>query len=152
MDSVQTDLLLLLRLLASAICTGAIGWERERAGKSAGLRTHMLVGIGAALFVALTEAIVDRAAAEGAGVARPDPLRAIDAVATGIGFLGGGIIFVNAKQDRVRGLTTAASVWTASAVGVACGLGRYTLAAGATVLSLIVLHALGRFDRDSETR
>src|SRR5829696_5038182 len=117
----QTDLLLLLRLIAAALCAGALGWEREQAGKSAGLRTHMLVGIGAALFVALTETVVAAAAAQGAGVIRPDPLRAVDAVATGIGFLGGGLIFVSDKSERVRGLTTAASVWTASALGVACG-------------------------------
>ena len=145
----ETDLLLLLRLLAAALCTGALGWERERAGKSAGLRTHMLVGIGAALFVALTETVIADVRLEGPGVAvRPDPLRAVDAVATGIGFLGGGLIFVSDKSERVRGLTTAASVWTASAIGVACGLGRWTLAAGATLLCLFVLHALARFERN----
>src|SRR5829696_5503011 len=108
----QTDLLLLLRLIAAALCAGALGWERERAGKSAGLRTHMLVGIGAALFVALTETVIADVTSQGPGVVvRPDPLRAVDAVATGIGFLGGGLIFVSDKSERVRGLTTAASVW-----------------------------------------
>ncbi|HKG94399.1 MAG TPA: MgtC/SapB family protein [Gemmatimonadaceae bacterium] len=144
----QSDLLLLLRLAAAALCTGAVGYERERAGKSAGLRTHMLVGIGAALFVALTQTIVSDAMGQPPGVIRPDPLRAIDAVATGIGFLGGGIIFVSSRDERVRGLTTAASVWTASALGVACGLGRWTLAVGATALCLLVLHGLARFERN----
>src|SRR5829696_8458230 len=116
----QTDLLLLLRLIAAALCAGALGWERERAGKSAGLRTHMLVGIGSALYVALTQTIVaDAVALAGNGAVRADPVCAIEAVATGIGFLGGGIIFVSAQSERVRGLTTAASVWAASAVGVA---------------------------------
>ena len=148
----QSDLLLLLRLLAAAACTAALGWERERAGKSAGLRTHMLVGIGAALFVTLSQTIVEAAAQAGGDATRADPVRAIDAVATGIGFLGGGIIFVSRNEERVRGLTTAASVWAASAIGVACGVGRWTLAAGATALCLLVLHGLARFERDAPER
>ena len=135
------DLVILSRLVVAALLAGVLGWERERAGKSAGLRTHMLVGIAAALYTGLAEV-----ASVELGAARSDPLRAIQAVAMGIGFLGGGIIFVN-RNDRVQGLTTAASIWATAAVGIAAGLAHFRLAAGATVLLAVVLHVLERFDR-----
>ena len=135
------DFVILGRLVVAALLAGVLGWERERAGKSAGLRTHMLVGIAAALYTGLAEV-----ASVELGAGRSDPLRAIQAVAMGIGFLGGGIIFVN-RNDRVQGLTTAASIWASAAMGVAHGLGHFRLAAGVTVLLAIVLHVLARFDR-----
>jgi putative Mg2+ transporter-C (MgtC) family protein len=138
---VHPDLVILSRLVVAALLAGVLGWERERAGKSAGLRTHMLVGIAAALYTGLAEV-----ASVELGAGRSDPIRAIQAVAMGIGFLGGGIIFVN-RNDRVEGLTTAASIWATAAMGVAAGLGHSRLAAGVTVLLAIVLHVLARFDR-----
>ena len=135
------DFVILGRLVEAALLAGVLGSERERAGKSAGLRTHMLVGIAAALYTGLAEV-----ASVELGAGRSDPLRAIQAVAMGIGFLGGGIIFVN-RNDRVQGLTTAASIWATAAMGVAAGLGHFRLAAGVTVLLAIVLHVLARFDR-----
>jgi putative Mg2+ transporter-C (MgtC) family protein len=138
---VHPDFVILSRLVVAALLAGVLGWERERAGKSAGLRTHMLVGIAAALYTGLAEV-----ASVELGAARSDPLRAIQAVAMGIGFLGGGIIFVN-RNDRVQGLTTAASIWATAAMGVAAGLGHFRLAAGVTVLLAIVLHVLAHFDR-----
>jgi len=138
---VHPDFVILGRLVEAALLAGVLGWERERAGKSAGLRTHMLVGIAAALYTGLAEV-----ASVELGAGRSDPLRAIQAVAMGIGFLGGGIIFVN-RNDRVQGLTTAASIWATAAMGVAAGLGHFRLAAGVTVLLAIVLHVLARFDR-----
>jgi putative Mg2+ transporter-C (MgtC) family protein len=138
---VHPDFVILGRLVLAALLAGVLGWERERAGKSAGLRTHMLVGIAAALYTGLAEV-----ASVELGAARSDPLRAIQAVAMGIGFLGGGIIFVN-RNDRVQGLTTAASIWATAAMGVAAGLGHFRLAAGVTVLLAIVLHVLAHFDR-----
>ncbi|HEU4953262.1 MAG TPA: MgtC/SapB family protein [Gemmatimonadales bacterium] len=134
------DLVILSRLVVAALLAGVLGWEREQAGKSAGLRTHMLVGIAAALYTALAEvASVELSAG------RSDPVRAIQAVAMGIGFLGGGIIFVN-RNDRVQGLTTAASIWATAAMGIAAGLAHFRLAVGVTVLLAIVLHVLARFD------
>jgi len=138
---VHPDLVILSRLVVAALLAGVLGWERERAGKSAGLRTHMLVGIAAALYTGLAEV-----ASVELGAGRSDPVRAIQAVAMGIGFLGGGIIFVN-RNDRVQGLTTAASIWATAAVGIAAGLEHFRLAAGATVLLAVVLHVLERFDR-----
>jgi putative Mg2+ transporter-C (MgtC) family protein len=138
---VHPDFVILGRLVVAALLAGVLGWERERAGKSAGLRTHMLVGIAAALYTGLAEV-----ASVELGAGRSDPVRAIQAVAMGIGFLGGGIIFVN-RNDRVEGLTTAASIWATAAMGVAAGLGHFRLATGVTMVLAIVLHVLARFDR-----
>ena len=135
------DFVILGRLVVAGLLAGVLGWEREQAGKSAGLRTHMLVGIAAALYTGLAEV-----ASVELGAGRSDPVRAIQAVAMGIGFLGGGIIFVN-RNDRVQGLTTAASVWATAAMGIAAGLAHFRLAAGVTVLLAVVLHVLERFDR-----
>lgn len=140
------DFAILIRLLVAALLAGVLGWERERAGKSAGLRTHMLVGLSAALYTGLAELATAELGSDG----RADPIRAIQAVAVGIGFLGGGVIYVS--NDRVKGLTTAASIWATAAMGIAVGLAHYRLAAGATLLLALVLHALARFDRDEPQR
>ena len=133
----------LVRLLVAAILSGVLGWERERARKSAGLRTHMLVGIAAALYTSIGELAIAGIPSDAGFDA--DPIRAVQAVAIGIGFLGSGVIFVS-RQDRVQGLTTAASIWATAAIGLAAGLQHYLLAAGATVLLLLVLRGLARFD------
>jgi putative Mg2+ transporter-C (MgtC) family protein len=139
---VPDDVFLLLRLLLAMLLAGAIGWERESVGKSAGLRTHMFVGMGAMLFVVLGDAVMTRFA--GTDEVQFDPIRVIEAVTTAVGFLGGGLIFVTRSGDRVHGLTTAASIWVTAAIGIAVGLERYVLAVGATVLALVVLHVLAK--------
>jgi putative Mg2+ transporter-C (MgtC) family protein len=136
----------LLRLVVAAVVGAALGWEREQAGKSAGLRTHMLVAIASALYTGLAELSVEAYEGELGGL-RSDPIRAIQAVAVGIGFLGGGMIFVRRSGEEVSGLTTAASIWATAAIGIAAGLAHYRLAVGATVLVIVVLRALARFDR-----
>lgn len=126
-----------LRLLFALLLSAAIGWQRERVGKAAGLRTHMLVGLGSALFVvALGEA----------GATPSDLTRVAQGVATGIGFIGGGVILKLPSERRVKGLTTAASVWLAASIGVAAGAG--TLGAGLVglALCLIVLIFLQRLE------
>ncbi len=141
----HTELQFLVRLLVAAALAAALGWEREHARKPAGLRTHMLVGIAAALYTAIAQlAVADISPGEEAF--RADPIRAIQAVAIGIGFLGSGVIFVSREQDRVHGLTTAASIWATAAIGIAAGLAHYVLAVGATILLLFVLRVLIRFD------
>ena len=142
------DVNLLLRLLVAMALAGAIGWERETVGKSAGLRTHMFVGMGAMLFVALGDAVMDRFA--GTSEVQFDPIRVIEAVTTAVGFLGGGLIFVTRGGDRVHGLTTAASIWVTAAIGIAVALERYVLAGGATVLALLVLHVLAKVTPEPE--
>ena len=139
------QLQLLIRLLVAAVLSAILGWERESARKAAGLRTHMLVGIAAALYTSISELAVAEMPPNLEGF-QADPIRAIQAVAIGIGFLGGGVIFVSRTEDRVHGLTTAASVWATAAIGIAAGLEYYILAAGATGLLLLVLRGLARFD------
>jgi len=126
-----------LRLLFALLFAAAIGWQRERAGKEAGLRTHMLVGLGSALFMV---------ALSGAGATPSDLTRVAQGVATGIGFIGGGVILKLPSERRVKGLTTAASVWLAASVGVAAGAG--TLGAGVVglMLCLVVLTYLQRLE------
>ncbi len=143
----QAQLVLLIRLLAAGLLSGALGWEREAARKPAGLRTHMLVGIASALFTILAELAVVDYPGEADGM-RADPIRVIQAVAIGVGFLGSGVIFVSKSGDSVLGLTTAGSVWATAAIGIAAGLGYYVLAIGATLILLLVLRGLARFDRD----
>src|SRR5215218_373252 len=104
---------LLLRLIAAAFFTGLIGWERETAKKSAGLRTHVLVGVASCLFVTIGL----MAARDFDGTSpnvRIEPLSLIQAVAVGIGFLGSGIVRLRSEDKRPEGLTTAASVWAAA--------------------------------------
>jgi putative Mg2+ transporter-C (MgtC) family protein len=143
---VNSELQLMVRLLVAAALAGLLGWERESARKAAGLRTHMLVGIAAALYTSIGQLSVQDMAAQSENF-QADPIRAIQAVAIGIGFLGSGVIFMSRTEDRVYGLTTAASVWATAAIGIAAGLGHYILAVGATVLLLLVLRGLARFDK-----
>jgi putative Mg2+ transporter-C (MgtC) family protein len=140
---VHPDYAILIRLVVAAFLAGVLGWERERAGKSAGLRTHMLVGISAALYTGLAQLVTS----EPGAASRSDPIRAVQAVAVGVGFLGGGMIYVSG--ERVQGLTTAASIWATAAMGIAAGLAHYRLAAGATILLAVVLHVLSRFERNT---
>jgi putative Mg2+ transporter-C (MgtC) family protein len=144
----RVELALLVRLVAAGALAAVLGWEREAAHKSAGLRTHMLVGIGSALFTVLAVLAVQDYPGGEVGL-RADPIRVIQAVAIGIGFLGSGVIFVAKSGDHVLGLTTAASIWATAAIGIAVGLGYYLVAGGATLLLLLVLHVMVRFDRES---
>lgn len=140
---------LLFRLVVATLLAAALGWERESMGKSAGLRTHILVAIGAALFVGLGHVLVNDFSSFGDRL-RFDPTRVLEAVVTGVSFLGAGTIFLKRGEAQVRGLTTAASLWTTAGVGLAVGLGRYVLALGATLLVFVVLRALGRIEASIE--
>ncbi|HUF14985.1 MAG TPA: MgtC/SapB family protein [Acidimicrobiia bacterium] len=130
----------LLRVLLAGVLGAAVGFDRERTDKPAGLRTHMLVSMGSALFAAIGILIVDQAMGDEA-VVRLDILRVVAAVATGVGFLGGGAILRG--DHRVRGLTTAAGIWVNAGIGLAAGLGQIILAVGATVFAVIIVAALG---------
>lgn len=129
----------LLRLGAATILGGMIGWEREIHTKPAGLRTHMMVSVGACIFTLLGFEIITQTLDDGDHV-RVDPIRIIEAVTSGVAFLAAGSIFT--AHDKVKGLTTGAGLWLAGAIGVSCGLGQITLAVIASVAALIVLWAL----------
>ena len=142
------ELQYLLRILVAAGLAALLGFERERARKPAGLRTHMLVGIAAALYTSLAELSVRGYEGQADGL-NADPIRAIQAVALGVGFLGGGMIVTRREGEDVKGLTTAASIWATAAIGIAAGFAHYVLAVGATALLLVVLHVLPWFDRST---
>jgi putative Mg2+ transporter-C (MgtC) family protein len=118
---------------------GAIGLEREFADKPAGLRTHMLIAGAAALLVGLADAMMRRFAGP---VIAADPIRVIDAVVTAVGFLGAGMIIRRSGGEHVEGLTTAASVLFAAAVGICVAVREFLLAVGVTALDLITLRGV----------
>lgn len=154
----ENDLSVLLRVIVAVILAGVLGWERESSGKSAGLRTHILVGVSAVLFVAIADTLVLKYQAHEATM-RFDPVRIIEAVVTGISFLGAGIIVFRREQGSVRGLTTAAGILTTAAIGALVGLQNYFLAVAATAIVFVVLRFamyfevkfLDRKDKSDET-
>jgi putative Mg2+ transporter-C (MgtC) family protein len=122
---------LILRLAIAAALGGLLGWERERSGKAAGMRTHMLVAMGAALFVLIPQQM---------NMSDENLARVIQGVITGVGFLGAGTILKSANEATVKGLTTAAGLWLTAAIGIAAGLGREGSAVLSAILALIILH------------
>ena len=129
----------LVRLLAATLLGAVIGIQRERAGKPAGLRTHMLVTLGTAVFVL---------SCAGVGMSSDGLSRVIQGVITGIGFIGAGSILKLSEERDVRGLTTAAGVWMTAAVGVAVGLGSLGVAILSTLFTLIILSFAKRLERE----
>jgi putative Mg2+ transporter-C (MgtC) family protein len=129
---------LVLRLGMAALLGGLLGLERERSGKSAGIRTHMLVSMGAALFVLVTQQ---------AGVLETDVSRVVQGIVAGVGFLGAGAILKSRGGDQVKGLTTAAGIWLTAAIGMAAGLGQEVTAVLSTVLAILVLSLESAFGR-----
>jgi putative Mg2+ transporter-C (MgtC) family protein len=137
----MTPISLMLRLLLAAALGAAIGIERELRRKPAGLRTNMLIAVGAALFTTVSVQL---------GVESKTPDRIAAQIVTGIGFLGAGAIL---RRDRsVHGMTTAATIWVNAAVGMAAGAGEYAMAAVATGITLVVLAALQPLESYFERR
>ncbi|WP_338507239.1 MgtC/SapB family protein [Pseudomonas poae] len=132
-----------VRLLMAAILGGILGFERESKGKAAGIRTHMLVALGAALFVLVPQMSGNQADAMS---------RVVQGVIAGIGFLGAGTIIKGKDEDagHVNGLTTAAGLWMTAAIGVAAGLGRESTAVLSTLLALAVFSVMPRIVRAFE--
>jgi len=141
------DLLILAQALVAIILGGLVGMERESAGKLAGFRTNILVCLAAFLFTRIGVMITEDASLMlGAGLVEADPVRIVQAVVIGISFLGTGVIIRDPSEDRVHGLTTAATLLVVAPIGVAVALHHYVLAAGVTVLVLLVLRAFNRFE------
>lgn len=126
-----------------------LGLDREAQDKPAGMRSHMLVSLAAACLTIMTFAIIDASEAFGETV-RADPLRVIQAVVAGIAFLGAGAIIQG--RGKVTGITTGASMWVAGAIGIATGLGDYTLAVLTTVFAVSVLFVLGKLERAAKAK
>jgi putative Mg2+ transporter-C (MgtC) family protein len=129
---------IVVRLLVAVVLGGVLGWERESVGAPAGLRTHMLVSLGSALFVLIPLQ---------AGMRMEDLSRVLQGVTAGIGFLGAGAILKQRDRNDVRGLTTAASIWLTAALGVAAGMGREATALLSTLFALIILAILRRWSK-----
>ncbi len=136
----------ILRLVLACILGGAIGYEREHIHRPAGFRTHILVCVGAALIMITSEYIFKKYG----GATTLDPARLGAQVISGIGFLGAGTIIV--QGVNVRGLTTAASLWTVSCVGIAIGIGFYSGAIFATVLVYITLVSLKNIEKNMQSK
>jgi putative Mg2+ transporter-C (MgtC) family protein len=146
LDVVLADLQMLLRLIVAAVLALPLGWDRERANRPAGLRTHILVAVSAALIVSLAEPMVRMVQDLDDERIRFDPMHLVIAITTGVAFLGAGTIVSGGKDDRVKGLTTAGSILATAAIGACAGMERYVLAVGASVLVLAVLAGLNRLE------
>ena len=126
-----------IRLVAAMVVGAIIGFQRERAGKSAGLRTHMLVAMGSALFVLEGERAL---------MSMSDLSRVIQGLATGIGFIGAGAILKESAERKIEGLTTASGIWMTAAAGAAAGLGRVGLALLSVGLAWMILAFVGAIE------
>ncbi|MCD6568774.1 MgtC/SapB family protein [bacterium] len=124
----------ILNLILAALLGTLIGLEREWARKEPGIRTFTFISLGAALFILGSKLITEQYL----GVLNSDPTRTLGQIVLGIGFLGAGVIVFKPKEDRVRGLTTAAMVWVTAGIGAVTGLGFYSLAVVATILVILV--------------
>lgn len=131
----------LIRLIAATVLGGIVGIQREKAGKPAGFRTHIIVGLGTALIVV---------ACSRGGMDNDGLSRVIQGIVTGIGFIGTGSILKVERERDIRGLTTAAGLWLTAAVGVAAGLGTIGIAIIGTVLGLLVLAVEGAVESRAE--
>ncbi|MCX6045795.1 MAG: MgtC/SapB family protein [Chloroflexi bacterium] len=129
----------IVRLLIAAGLGGIVGYEREQKGKAAGIRTHMLVCLGATIII-----IVARLD----GIPLAEMSKIIEGVVTGIGFLGAGVILKLNRERKIHGITTAASIWTTSAIGIAVGLGQVWIAVVSLLVVWIILSVLGHFEKN----
>ena len=128
-----------LRLFLAALLGGLLGYERERKGKAAGVKTHMLVALGSALFVLIPEE---------AGVSDAEISRIIQGVVAGIGFLGAGAIIKGNNDEHITGLTTAAGIWLTAAIGVTVGMGRETSALLCALFALAIFYLVPHLSRN----
>lgn len=133
LHNVEDTTRVVLRLALAALLGGLLGIEREAKGKAAGVRTHMLVAMGAAMFVL---------ASQQSGIVPADMSRVLQGVVAGVGFLGAGAILKGDTEGQVKGLTTAAGIWMTAAIGVAAGMGKEGTAMLATLLTLVTMASL----------
>jgi putative Mg2+ transporter-C (MgtC) family protein len=143
MDSPISVVDVALRMLLASVFGGAVGWDREVQNKAAGLRTHMMVALGAAVFTLAALEMMQLSLMEGGRSG--DPTRVIDGIVGGIGFLGAGQIIQS--RGTVQGVTTAAGIWVVGAIGVACGGGYYALAGLTALFTLFILSGVNVIER-----
>jgi len=129
---------MLIRVVVAVVLGGLVGIQRERAGKPAGVRTHMLVCLGTAVVVL---------ACAGMGMQQDAQSRVIQGIVTGVGFIGAGSILKLSHERDIQGLTTAAGLWMTAAIGIACGVGTIGIALLSAVLTVILLALAGVIER-----
>lgn len=129
---------LLVRLSVAAVLGGLLGIEREQKGKAAGIRTHMLVAMGSAMFILVSQE---------SGILAADMSRVIQGLVAGVGFLGAGTILKGNGEEKVQGLTTAAGIWMTAAIGMAAGLGLEVTAVLSTLLALAIFSLMPQLVR-----
>ena len=133
----------LIRMIAASVLGAVVGMQREKAGKPARVRTHMLVSLGTAVIVL---------ACSGVGMSSDSVSRVVQGIVTGIGFLGAGAILKLDQEREIQGLTTAAGIWMTAAIGVAVGLGSLGVALLGTLFTLVILALAGLLDNDQQTK
>ena len=131
----------LIRVIAATLLGAIVGLQREKAGKPAGLRTHMIVSLGTAVVVLACAAI---------GMSTDGLSRVVQGIVTGIGFIGAGSILKLSEEREIRGLTTAAGLWMTAAIGIAAGLGVIGIAAIGAIVTVIVLGLVGVMEARAE--
>lgn len=136
-----TTTVIVVRLFTALVLGGMLGLERESKGRAAGLKTHILVSIGSALFVMAPLLM---------GIAPGEVTRVMQGIVSGIGFLGAGAIIKLERDERIEGLTTAAGIWMVSAVGMAAGMGMEVMALATTLIALAVVNTIPRIMRNEE--
>lgn len=144
----ESSLVAISRLALAALLGAAVGINRELRAKPAGLRTHALVALGAALLTLIGLALTDPADTESFGAAS----RVLQGLIAGVGFIGGGVILRREESNEVHGLSTAASIWIVSAIGVGAGCGLWRTSSAAVVLALVILALGDPLDRLLRTR
>jgi len=137
-----------IRLVAAVFCGAIVGFDRQRRGHAAGLRTHMLVALGSAAFAIISILVAEEYNPRFPDSPPVDPLRNISYIIGGIGFLCAGVIIQS--RGRVLGLTTATGIWTVAAIGSAAGLGFYSLVVFTTVLAFLTLSILKRIESGND--
>jgi putative Mg2+ transporter-C (MgtC) family protein len=157
MDIIDTNwiqqLEVVVKVLIAGILGGLIGLERELANRPAGLRTHAILAAAAALLVGFADLLVDHFVGETApAVLRADPIRVVEAIVTGVAFLGAGTIFRHRNGKVVEGLTTAASLLLVAAIGISVALQQLLLAVLVTVITLVLLRVVGWFTPTTQER
>ncbi len=141
------ELWILLDIVIASILTGLVGLERERSNKPAGFRTNMIVGAASALFVALSQVLLDSyAESEHNEFIEGDPIRVMHAIIVGVSFIGAGTILKTSGEEKVQYLTSAATVLLSAGVGIAVGLHQYVLAVGLTLLVYIINRGIKGFE------
>jgi putative Mg2+ transporter-C (MgtC) family protein len=145
-DFPSSNLEFFLRPLLAVVLAGVLGWERETHDKPAGLRTMMMVGLGSAAFTTVVFWVYAGILTSGL-TQRADPLRIVEGVVGGIGFLGAGSIIQS--RGSVQGMTTAATIWVVGSIGVACGVGQYGVAGIVTLYAWLILWLVGFLEHRS---